>query len=150
MKSLRLGRVFLFFYAVFVVWFLSDKISIAPPPETMASAAPKERLLMMKVTAYCPFDRQCVGRWTRYGRTATGRNARKTFDGVATDFGLLPPGTRIFIPGIGEKVVDDTGGAMRHSAEKGIYHIDLRMNSHKKAKEFGIRWKMVRILRPEA
>jgi hypothetical protein len=57
--------------------------------------------------------------------TATGRNANSP--GIAADWGVFPPGTRISIPGKGTFTVDDTGGALRRDAKKGIRHIDLRI-----------------------
>jgi 3D (Asp-Asp-Asp) domain-containing protein len=62
-------------------------------------------------------------------RTATGRNAN-LHPGIAADFKMFPPGTKIYIPGKGSFPVDDTGGAMRRDAKKGIRHIDLRIIPH--------------------
>lgn len=104
---------------------------------------PSARVILMKVTAYCPC-KKCCGDCTD-GITSTGRNAWKTL-GVAADPKLLPYGTKLEIPGVGLRTVDDAGGAMRQNAEKGIYHIDLRMHSHPEAKKFGVRWLNVKIL----
>jgi len=98
----------------------------------------------MKLTGYCPC-KKCCGDYAD-GKTSIGRNAWKTY-GVAADPELLPYGTKLDIPGIGIRIVDDTGGAMRQSAKKGIYHIDVRFHSHEKAKEFGVKWKDIRILK---
>lgn len=105
---------------------------------------PKSRLVRMKVTAYCICEK-CCGTWSKYARTATGDDAR-VCDGVAADPKLLPYRTRLIIPGIGEKEVDDTGGAMRSDARKGIYHIDIRMATHKQALKWGVQWLDVTVL----
>lgn len=99
----------------------------------------------MKITAYDPYDKYCVGRWAGRLKTASGKNA-EIFNGVAADPELLPYGTKLFIPGLGERVVDDTGGAMRKAGKRGLYHIDVRVSSHKEAKKFGVQWKLVEVL----
>lgn len=100
--------------------------------------------ITMKVTAYCPC-KICCGKWAASAKTATGDDARIT-DGVAADPKLLPYRTRLEIPGAGVREVDDTGGAMRQSAKKGVYHIDLRMATHAEARQWGVRYLKVKIL----
>ena len=90
-----------------------------------------------KVTAYCPC-RRCCGRFSD-GRTSTGRNAWRE-DGCGVDPQLIPYGTLIKIPGAGIRKADDTGPAMRRSARRGIYHIDVRYESHWIARKWGKRW----------
>jgi len=97
----------------------------------------------MKVTAYCPCSKCCGPK--AIGKTSTGHDAWKTF-GVAADPKLLPYRTKLDIPGVGIREVDDTGGAMRQDAKKGICHIDLRMHSHQEARKFGVKWLEVKIL----
>lgn len=102
-------------------------------------------LTKMKVTAYCVCS-VCCGKWAKYAKTSIGDDA-KIYDGVAADPKLLPYRTKLEIPGIGIREVDDTGGAMRQSARKGITHIDVRMPTHQQALEWGVRWLEVRLLR---
>lgn len=59
---------------------------------------------------------------------------------VAADPDVLPLGTRVCIEGIGERVVQDTGGAIRGRK------IDLAVESHEEALEFGRRAAEVYIL----
>jgi len=101
------------------------------------------RIIRMKVTAYCPC-RKCCGKHAD-GITANGKNARETV-GVAADQKLLPYGTKLEIPGIGTRVVDDTGGAMRQAGKNGVYRIDVRMKSHEAARRFGVKWLDVQVL----
>lgn len=125
-----------------------------------ASVAPKEvnaliranggmnnnsaRIVRMKVTAYCPCAK-CCGSWSRHRKTSIGDDAAMC-DGVAADPRLLPYRTKLFIPGVGIREVDDTGGAMRQSAKKGIYHIDVRFRTHAEARRFGVKWLNVTVL----
>lgn len=104
-----------------------------------------KRIITMKVTAYCPCAK-CCGKYAD-GQTAIGRNAKTTL-GVAADPKLLPYGTKLNIPGIGIREIDDTGGAMRQNAKKGICHIDVRFHNHETAKRFGVQWLNVEILSP--
>ena len=99
------------------------------------------RIIRMKVTAYCPC-KKCCGKFAN-GKTATGKNAY--LPGVAADPKLLPYGTKLEIPGVGIRIVDDTGGAMRAAGKKGIYHIDVRMETHQEAKKFGVKWLNVKV-----
>jgi len=107
-----------------------------------ASPTPEKRTILMKVTAYC-LCRKCCGKWALIPRekrkTAAGDNPF-IFDGVAAAPKLLPYRTKLRIPGVGVKEVDDTGGAMRKSAKGGVYHVDIRMESHKQALEWGVKW----------
>src|SRR3989344_5846925 len=102
------------------------------------------QVVRMKVTAYCPCEK-CCGKWAKYAKTACGDDAR-ICDGVAADFKLLPKRTLLEIPGAGVKEVDDTGGAMRKSAKKGIYHIDIRFPTHRDALKWGVQWLDVKVL----
>ncbi len=71
-----------------------------------------------------------VARW-RDERTATNTLARRGV--VAADWRVFPPGTRLFIPGYGEAVVEDRGGAI-----KGM-HLDLFVDSVQEARKWGVR-----------
>jgi 3D (Asp-Asp-Asp) domain-containing protein len=88
------------------------------------------------VRAYCPCE-DCCGPHAN-GRTAIGDNAR-ICDGVAADFKIFPKRTQLRIPGIGVREVDDTGGALRQNAKRGIVHIDVRFPTHREALEWGVR-----------
>ena len=120
-------------------------MSTASSPEAKKIDSPSCRVLRMKVSAYCPC-KKCCGKYAD-GKTSRGRNAWTTL-GVAAAPKLLPYGTELGIPGIGTRVIDDTGGAMRQSAKKGIYHIDVRFHNHQEAINFGVKWLDVKILSP--
>ncbi len=94
------------------------------------------------VTAYCPCSK-CCG-YATPGRTSTGKSAWKP--GIAADPRAIPYGTEIYVKGYGRRVVDDTGGAMRHSwRRKGVLHLDIRMTYHYQAVKWGRKMMKVRI-----
>ena len=81
--------------------------------------------LSMVATAYT------AGCYGCSGITATGRPAGHGV--VAVDPGVIPLGTRLYIPGYGFAVAGDTGGAIHG------YRIDLGFNSERDALLFGRR-----------
>ena len=89
-------------------------------------------VMSMEATAYLPTD----GSGT--GMTATGIPA--TYGVVAVDPGVIPLGTRLYIPGYGEAVAADTGGAING------YKIDLCMESYEECMNFGRRTITVYVL----
>lgn len=97
----------------------------------------------MLVTAYCPCE-ICCGK-SADGQTSLGDDAY-ICDGVAAAPKAIPYRTQLRIPGVGIKEVDDTGGAMRKSWRKGVYHIDLRFPSHLEALKWGKKVLMVEVL----
>lgn len=96
------------------------------------------------LTAYEPSRTSC-GKYAD-GRTSTGRNAWR-MNGCAADPRVIPYWTMAKIPGVGWKLVDDTGGAMRQSARRGIYHIDVRFTYVYQANRYGEKWKSVKLYR---
>lgn len=97
------------------------------------------RSLDVKVTAYCPCH-ICCGKSD--GITSSGKpaQARRT---IATDPTVIPLGTRIYLDGIGTFVAEDTGSAIKGNK------IDVFMNDHQQALEFGVRNTKAFILQEE-
>jgi|GEM_PF-3074369 len=87
------------------------------------------RPLVMEATAYEPGPRSC-GKWAN-GYTATGVKAEKGV--VAVDDGVIPMGTRLYIPGYGFALAADRGSAI-----KGM-RIDLCYPTYEEAIQFGRR-----------
>lgn len=79
------------------------------------------------VTAYCSCYR-CCGKTN--GITASGARATEGVT-IAADTNKLPFGTRVYIEGVGERVVQDRGGAIRGN------RIDLFFSDHQRALNFG-------------
>lgn len=89
------------------------------------------------IVAYCAeqYPHICGGNpTTKSGEPVTPRVT------VAADPDVLPLGTRIYIDGIGERVVQDTGGAIKG------HKIDLAVESHQEAVEFGCKTAKIYIL----
>ncbi|MCC8191030.1 MAG: 3D domain-containing protein [Planctomycetes bacterium] len=65
---------------------------------------------------------------------------------MAADPLYLDYGTRVFVPGYGLSVIDDTGGAMRRQWRRnGQLHIDVRMTYHYEARQWGKQYLPVKI-----
>lgn len=77
-----------------------------------------------KLTGYCACS-ICCGKWAN-GITASGAKAVEGIT-VAADPRVLPLGTRVYIEGIGERVVQDTGGAIKKNK------LDIYVSYHSKA-----------------
>lgn len=94
------------------------------------------------VTAYCPCTKCCGS--SSQGITSIGKNAWTP--GLAADPECLDYGAKVFVPGYGLSVVDDTGGAMRrHWRRNGLLHIDVRMTYHYEARQWGKQYLRVKI-----
>ena len=147
MKRTLILYLLLIVYVGIVIAAAYPKTSTNPQPAAQ-TIKKKPVLILMKVTAYDPWDEKCVGKWAAQNRTNPALRKKWSKPGVASDNGLLPRGTRLWIPGFGYSDVDDTGGDMRKSARKQepVYHIDLRMASHEEALTWGVQWKLVEVL----
>lgn len=89
-----------------------------------------EEWRVLEVTAYCPCTVCTPGK----GRTATGRDA--WLPGVAVDPTVVPLGSRLDVPGYGERrtwwaLADDTGIGIRGE------RLDVRFTTHKEAQTWG-------------
>lgn len=94
------------------------------------------KTLTLEATAYTDVDGD---KWA--GITATGR---PTFVGmVAVDPKVIPLDTILYVEGYGIAIAGDTGGAIKG------HDIDLFMNTHSEARQFGRRDKKVYILKDQ-
>ena len=105
----------------------------------LLAAAPSRgagpRTLSVRATHYCA---SCGG-----GRTATGRSARTR--GLAVDPRVIPLGSRVYVPGHGVLVADDTGGAIRGR------RIDIRLSSRGGCARRGVKRMTIRVVsRPKS
>lgn len=82
-----------------------------------------KKVIRMHASAYLPSD------GGGSGITATGIKAKRGV--VAVDPNIIPLGTKVFIPGYGEAIAADTGGAIRG------HKIDLCMETYTEAINFG-------------
>ena len=93
------------------------------------------------ITAYCACYDCCNKRPTDkgYGITASGVKAQQGIT-VATDKSI-PFGTKIYIEGVGERIVQDRGSAIKGN------RIDLYFENHQEANSFGRQKRKVTILK---
>lgn len=83
------------------------------------------RALNVTATGYTPFDAGCTG------ITATGIPAKRGI--IAVDTNVIPMGSRIYIPGYGEGIAADRGGAIKGNK------IDLCYETKQEAYNWGRR-----------
>ena len=91
-----------------------------------------KNVLTMEASAYLPSD------GGGSGITASGIPAG--YGVVAVDPWVIPLGTRLYIPGYGEAIAADTGGAIRGNK------IDLCMEDYASCMQFGRRFVDVYVL----
>ena len=122
---------------------LSEKVISEPKPciiktgtrntvQTSRGAVSFRNSMQMRASAYTPYDGQ------QTGVTATGVPARHGI--AAVDPKVIPLGSRLYVQGYGFALAADTGGAIVGNA------IDLCMESHNEAMNFGRRTVKVYIL----
>lgn len=110
---------------------------VTPPPPGMA-------WVKVLTTAYCPCF-ICCEKVVQDHKTSIMRDIRTYPYGIATDHKLIPARINLMIPGYGYAMVDDTGGAMRQDAKRGIIHLDLRYEDHAVARKWGRRWMWIAV-----
>lgn len=108
-------------------------VEIAEPPQI--SKEPTEPAWAeYEATAYCACEK-CCGAWEENRPdgivyTASGAVAQEGVT-IAADWDVLPPGTVVYIDGLGERVVQDRGGAIKGNA------VDIYFEDHHEALVFG-------------
>ena len=88
-----------------------------------------------KLTFYCPCHK-CSGNWGY--QTSSGATCQ---EGVTVACAILSPGTEIYIDGVGNRIVQDTGGGVRGK------HIDVFMESHEECLNNGIKYAQVYLVK---
>lgn len=104
-----------------------------PPTESTKNEAEPEWIEAV-ATAYCSCEK-CCGEWAKNRPdgivyTASGAVAEEGVT-IAADWDVLPPGTTVFIDGLGERVVQDRGAAVKGKA------VDVYFQDHDEALLFG-------------
>lgn len=93
-----------------------------------------------KITAYCPCEK-CCGKWAD-GYTSSGDKATEGIT-IAADWSILPEGTILDIDGVGERIIQDTGGAIKGK------RLDLYFEDHQAALNFGFQklevWEVINV-----
>lgn len=96
----------------------------------VALAGMQTRAEMFTVTAYCHCAK-CCGKWAATGRTASGTKPAAGVTVAAPR--RLPFGTKLVIPGLGERVVQD------RLARRFDDRIDVYFSNHNQALKWGIK-----------
>lgn len=112
----------------------------AEPPAVAVAAIqppalePEPEWIEYEATAYCSCEK-CCGSWAlnRPDGIVYTASGAVTEQGVtiAADWDVLPPGTVVYIDGLGERVVQDRGGAIKGNA------VDVYFEDHDEALVFG-------------
>jgi 3D (Asp-Asp-Asp) domain-containing protein len=108
-------------------------------PKPVTDPPPAMAWVKALTTGYCPC-KICCEKDPQDWKTAINRDIRVHPYGIASSHQLVPPGIWVDVPGYGHAMVDDTGGAMRQDAKRGIVHLDLRFEDHAVARRWGRRW----------
>jgi 3D (Asp-Asp-Asp) domain-containing protein len=96
---------------------------------------------IFKITAY-DSCKKCCGKVD--GITASGKIARYGY--IACNW--LPFGTKVYIKGLGEfKVMDRGAKSLFGSKKNKIKHVDIWLANHKMAKNFGVKYLDVEIVK---
>jgi len=106
-------------------------IAAATPVDTRAET--REPVGQFKLTWYCPC-RSCSGKWGH--QTSSGATCE---EGVTVAASYFRPGTRIYIEGIGERIVQDTGVTGRH--------LDIFLESHDECLDNGVKYRQVYVIK---
>lgn len=102
------------------------------------------RTLKFKTSAYTAASCGKNSGSPGYGRTATGVYAKRDpygYSTVAVDPKVVPYGTKLYIPGYGLAVAQDTGGAIHG------YKLDLYFNTLNQCYSWGVRYVNVYVLK---
>ena len=95
---------------------------------------PEIEWLEFEATAYCPCEK-CCGAWAKNRPsgvvyTASGEVAEEGIT-IAADWSVLPKGIVVEIDGVGTRIVQDKGEAIKGN------RIDIYFQSHQEALEYG-------------
>ena len=83
-----------------------------------------KKTIYVDATAYSPDDPTLVG-----NKTASGTSVRRGI--IAVDPAVIPLGTKVYIPGYGEAIAEDTGGDIKGN------RIDIAFDTYDEAINFG-------------
>lgn len=121
--------------------YTGERLRIPRKAVLLPSAA---RPVICTITAYTA-GYESTGKWPGepgYGITSTGKQAIQGVT-VAVDPSVIPYGTPMYIPGVGLRIADDTGGAIIGD------HVDVYYNRVQTALDFGVKHDVVIYLLPK-
>lgn len=103
--------------------------------QTLQEEIDELRIIRARVTAYSPID-NVSGICADEDPSTTATGTIPTIGVAAADPDKLQYGTKLYIPGYGNAVIEDTGAALRRGKD---LRLDVVMNSHKEAIEWGVK-----------
>lgn len=114
--------------------FQGPSAAVAEIATTTPKPEPEPEWIEATATAYCSCE-ICCGEWALNRPngivyTASGAEAVQGVT-IAADWSIYPPGTVLFVEGLGEMIVQDRGGAIQGQK------IDVYFESHADARQFG-------------
>lgn len=136
-----------FFTNMIMIFTIMASLGVVPQEPTLATINVLEEIQPALVTNYAPLAHDAVDGWDYSGNpniTATGTQVREGVAAACPD--RLPYGTRIYILGMGEYVIEDTGGAMRNDKENIRIDVFINADSVQTANNFGIQEKQFIVL----
>jgi len=97
-----------------------------------------------RLTHYSPKEK-AEQRWK--GKTSLNKSAHNE-SGVAVDPNFIPYGSMVYIPDIGIRIADDTGGKCKQYGKDGKILIDVRWmdKTHRELRKMGATYQTVYIL----
>ncbi|MGI6299267.1 MAG: 3D domain-containing protein [Saccharofermentanales bacterium] len=113
-----------------------------PKPTVTKDAEGRTLLGSFSLTAYCSCYK-CCGKQPGspgYGITASGQKVQEGVT-IAADTRVIPMGSRVYIEGVGERIVQDRGGAIKGN------RIDIYFASHSNALKFGRKTRKVYLIK---
>ena len=124
----------------------AEKVSIPEekprePIHTPSRGGVRKRVVQARVTAYAPLDNKS-GICAEGDPTITATGAKVRRGIIAVDPKKIPYGTKVYIPGYGEAIAEDTGGALRNY--DGIA-IDILVDTYEEAMQWGKKYMEVTI-----
>lgn len=129
----------------------SCRVPPKPYPESLPERGDPADTNLVMTTGYCSCGQCCSWRkrWILFGQPVynygslkgkpkkvgvTARGTKAHIGTIAADPSVWKFGTRLSVPGYGEGVVEDVGGAIKGR------HIDLWFPTHAEAIRWGVRW----------
>lgn len=117
--------------------------TIAVQPSRGSTSSKGGEVITARVTAYAPLDNKS-GICAEGDPTITATGAKVRRGIIAVDPKKIPYGSLVYVPGYGEAIAEDTGGALRQY--KGVA-IDILVDSYEEAMQWGKQEVEVTILR---
>lgn len=119
-----------------IFWLIVGTLIVNAKSADESLKDPYGEFIRVKTTAYCPCA-ECCGRWADGGTTASGRQAVE---------GLTVASNKYYGKGI--LLYDEERNliGIYECTDKGTDGIDIYMDSHQRAKEFGVHYYYIQLI----